>query len=494
MIKDNQKLLNQIHVVIDILIIIIAFTLAYYLRFNEHSPLNSISYLEISGYFYPFRIYSRSLLLLIPGYILIYFKCNMYGPKRSRGRSVAVDSTIYSNLIGIVYFTFLMVIFKQSDSSFSSSSLVGFMDYFKVFGDTSRWFLFIFFLLNVTLDIVFRFSLVTMLRHFRKKGYNLKHVLVVGYSRAAERYIKRLKYNPEWGYQIHGILDDTMPRNHEYLGIPIIGTLDELPNLLSKNTLDEIAITISISEYAKLASIVNLCEKSGVHTKFIPDYNNIISSRPYTEDLFGLPVINIRNVPLSNVFNKTIKRCIDIFGAVVALLIFSIPMIVVSIIIKTTSNGPLIFKQTRVGLHNKEFSMYKFRSMAQQAPDKEKVAWTTINDPRVTPIGKFIRKTSIDELPQLFNVLKGDMSLIGPRPERPFFVEKFKEEIPRYMIKHQVRPGLTGWAQVNGYRGDTSIKLRIEHDLYYIENWTLGFDFKILFLTIFKGFINKNAY
>ena len=169
-------------------------------------------------------------------------------------------------------------------------------------------------------------------------------------------------------------------------------------------------------------------------------------------------------------------------------------MLVTAILIKATSPGPVIFCQERVGLHNKPFKMYKFRSMAVQSAAKEKSQWTTPGDPRVTPIGRFIRKTSIDELPQLFNVLKGDMSLVGPRPERPFFVEKFKEEIPRYMIKHQVRPGMTGWAQVNGYRGDTSITKRIEHDLYYIENWTLGFDFKIMFLTVFKGFINKNAY
>ena len=208
----------------------------------------------------------------------------------------------------------------------------------------------------------------------------------------------------------------------------------------------------------------------------------------------GLPVINIRNVPLSNWINKAIKRACDIIGSLLCIIIFAIPMIITAIIIKSTSKGPLIFKQTRIGLHNREFKMYKFRSMEVQPPDKEKNAWTTMNDPRVTPIGKFIRKTSIDELPQLFNVLKGDMSLVGPRPERPFFVEKFKEEIPRYMVKHQVRPGMTGWAQVSGYRGDTSIIKRIEHDLFYIENWTLGFDIKILFLTIFKGFINKNAY
>ena len=192
--------------------------------------------------------------------------------------------------------------------------------------------------------------------------------------------------------------------------------------------------------------------------------------------------------------NTAIAIALLIFAVVVGLVLFAPIMLVTAGLIKLTSPGPLIYKQERVGLHNRPFNMYKFRSMEVQEPDKEKGKWTTPHDPRVTPVGRFIRKTSIDEMPQLFNVLLGDMSLVGPRPERPFFVEKFKEEIPRYMIKHQVRPGMTGWAQVNGYRGDTSIVKRIEHDLYYIENWTLGFDFKILFLTFFKGFINKNAY
>ena len=185
---------------------------------------------------------------------------------------------------------------------------------------------------------------------------------------------------------------------------------------------------------------------------------------------------------------------VDVFGAIVAIILFSPLMLIAVIGIKLTSRGPLIYKQERVGLHNRPFQMYKFRTMEVQKEEEEKKGWTTKNDPRVTPIGRILRKTSIDEMPQFFNVLKGDMSLIGPRPERPLWVEKFKEEIPRYMIKHQVRPGLTGWAQVNGYRGDTSIRKRIEYDLYYIENWTMGFDMKILFLTFFKGFVNKNAY
>jgi len=228
-----------------------------------------------------------------------------------------------------------------------------------------------------------------------------------------------------------------------------------------------------------------MCEKSGVHTKFIPDYNNVIPTKPYTEDIQGLPVINIRRVPLHDPLNRFMKRGVDIFGATVALILFSPVMIGTMIAIKVSSPGPLIFKQERVGLKNKPFMMYKFRSMVVQTEEEEKKGWTTKNDPRVTRVGKFIRKTSIDELPQLFNVFKGDMSLIGPRPERTQFVEQFKEEI---------RPGLTGWAQVNGYRGDTSIRKRIDCDLYYVENWTLGLDFKILIMTFFKGFVNKNAY
>ena len=267
-----------------------------------------------------------------------------------------------------------------------------------------------------------------------------------------------------------------------------------LEYILPQNSLDEIAITLGLEEYFKLEKIVADCEKSGVHTKFIPDYGNIIPTKPYTEDLLGLPVINIRSVPLTNMFNKMVKRCMDIVGSVLCIVIFSPVMLLTAVLVKATSKGPLIFRQERVGMHNKPFWMYKFRTMQVQTKTEEQKGWTKRDDPRVTSVGKVLRKISLDEFPQLFNVLKGDMSLVGPRPERPQYVEKFREEIPRYMIKHQVRPGMTGWAQVNGYRGDTSIRKRIEHDLYYIENWTLGLDIKILFLTVFKGFINKNAY
>ena len=351
-----------------------------------------------------------------------------------------------------------------------------------------------FFMINIILEEIERLMIRAFLRSIRKNGYNQKHILLVGYSKAAEQYIDRIKQNPQWGYNIRGILDDNIARGTMYKGVKVIGSVGNLSYILPENKLDEIAITLGLEEYYKLEKIVAECEKSGVHTKFIPDYGNIIPTRPYTEDLLGLPVINIRYVPLSNTFNALIKRLTDIIGSIICIIIFSPIMLTSAVLVKMTSKGPLIFKQERVGLHNKPFQMYKFRTMYVQTEEEEKKGWTQKNDPRVTSVGRFLRKTSLDEFPQLFNVLKGDMSLVGPRPERPQYVEKFREEIPRYMIKHQVRPGMTGWAQVNGYRGDTSIRKRIEHDLYYIENWTLGLDIKILFLTVFKGFINKNAY
>ena len=391
-----------------------------------------------------------------------------------QGRRLVLANIIKANVLGL-----LLVVF--------SLYMIGEPDF-------SRLTVYIFCVVNIFMEWGVRLLIFSVIKDMRKRGLNQKQILLVGYSRAAEEYIDRIRQNPQWGYIVRGILDDNVAAGTVYNGVKVIGRIANLTVILPANRLDEIAITLGLSEYYRLEEIVAMCEKSGVHTKFIPDYNKIIPTKPYTEDILGLPVINIRYVPLSNTFNAMVKRVMDIIGSIMAIIVSSPVMLLMCILIKLTSPGPLIYKQERVGLHNKTFRMYKFRSMEIQPEAEERKAWTVKNDPRVTGIGKFMRRTSIDELPQLFNILKGDMSLVGPRPERPFFVEKFREEIPRYMVKHQVRPGLTGWAQVNGYRGDTSIRKRIDCDLYYIENWSIGFDIKILFLTIFKGFINKNAY
>ena len=473
MIKDNQKTFNRLYIVLDAMLIVGAYFLAYPLRFRVLTAFKPFA-LQEGERFLAFTIYARKIIFLLPGYLVIYGLSGLYKPRRGHSRIRVIGNLIEANLLGIFYFAFLIFIQKEND--------------------ISRWFYLIFGALNLIFGLALRYVISKVLRTIRRRGKNLKHVLLVGYSRATEGYIDRIKQNPEWGYWIHGILDDNAVLDTDYKGIKVVGSILDLGQIIEENDYDEIVITLGLSEYEKLEDIVNVCEKTGVHTKFVPDYNNMVSTVPYIEDLYGLPVINIRNVPLTNTINLFIKRMMDIVLGFIALVLGLIPMLIIAIIIKCTSKGPVIFSQVRVGKHGREFKMFKFRSMYLEDPEKEKDEWTTKGDKRVTPIGKFIRKTSLDELPQLFNVLGGSMSLVGPRPERPQFVEKFREEVPRYMVKHQVRPGMTGWAQIKGYRGDTSIKKRIEYDLYYIENWSVGLDIKILFLTIFKGFINKNAY
>ena len=466
MIKDNQKHFNRLHVLLDALVILFSYVLAWAIQFRLIVP-------EERGRL-PVQTYMSALIFVIPGFLLLYYALNLYTPKRVQGRRLEAGNIFVANILGLLGFVFALYLIKENNFS--------------------RSMIFMFIGINIILTVIERNVIRMALKNIRSRGMNLKHMILVGYSKAAEAFIDRVKDNPEWGYQINGILDDNYGEGTDYRGIHVIGTLQDLNEILETNKQDEIAVTLGLDEYYKLHNVVSACEKSGVHTKFIPDYGNIIPTRPYTEDLLGLPVVNIRHVPLTDNFNRMIKRLMDIVGSLVCIVVFSPAMLFTAAGVKLTSKGPLIFRQTRVGLHNKSFKMYKFRSMMVQSESGEKKGWTTKNDPRVTPFGRFIRRTSLDELPQLFNVLKGDMSLIGPRPERPQYVEKFREEIPRYMVKHQVRPGMTGWAQVNGYRGDTSIRKRIEYDLYYIENWTLGLDLKILVLTVFKGFINKNAY
>ena len=467
MIKDNQKYFNRLHVLLDALAVAGSYLLAWYLKMAGPFAEEGVGTL-------PMNIYFSALYFLVPGYIILYYWYKLYTPKRSQTLEREIIDIFKANLTGVAGFMICLTAFKITDFS---RGLIG-----------------IFFVLNMTFTLTFRIVLRKVLRYFRKKGYNLKYILLVGYSRAAEEYINRINANPQWGYVVRGILDNHVPTGTMYRGVKVLGSIENLEVILPLSQLDEIAVTLSLADYDILEEIVSLCEKSGVHTKFIPDYNSLIPNKPYTEDLIGLPVINIRYVPLTNTLNAAVKRLMDIVGSALGLVILSPLLFILAILVRISSKGPVIFKQERVGLHNKPFQMYKFRSMEVQTEDREKEGWTVKNDPRVTRIGKVMRKTSMDELPQLWNILKGDMSIVGPRPERPQFVERFREEIPRYMIKHQVRPGLTGWAQVNGYRGDTSIRRRIECDLYYIENWSMAFDIKIIFMTLFKRLVNENAY
>ena len=462
MIKDNQRFLNNLHVLLDVLIICASYALAWLLTIV--APIFPAGHGVL-----PPQVYFAALIPIVPAYLLLYWAFHLYEPKRTHSKRAELWHICQACAVGLMLLTSILFAFRRSG----------------YFGNFSTRMLVAFSIIDITLTTIERFGIRYILSRLRRKGFNQKHVMLVGFSDASDQFIDACRRNPDWGYHIYGIVDDIAEVGEGYKGVRVVGRISELEHILAQNTIDEIAITLPLAAYAKLDGIVHVCEKSGVHTKFIPDYNNIIHSKPVTEDMDGLPVINIRNVPLTDPVKATAKRAVDICGALVGIVLFSPVMLVVATLIKLTSPGPIIFKQERVGLHNKPFMMYKFRSMVQQTEADEKKGWTVPGDPRVTRVGRFIRKTSIDEFPQFFNVLAGQMSLIGPRPERTQFVEMFKEEIPRYMIKHQVRPGMTGWAQVNGLRGDTSIYERVKYDIWYIENWTMSLDVKILFLTIF---------
>ncbi len=424
-----------------------AYFFSWYLRFKSGLFVQDAGVL-------PAKTYFSALFLIIPGYLLLYSIFQLYMPRRVKSYRKELMDIIRANGIGFMIFILVLYFIKQEHFS--------------------RQMLCIFFFINISLEFASRYLIRTILWKMRKQGLNQKHILMIGESQMAEQYMDRLRENPKWGYQVFAHLKDE----------------EKLERILEGNELDEVVIALRAEDYGKLERIVDVCEKAGVHTKMIPDFGNVISTRPYIEDVQGIPVIHVRRVPLNIMRNRAAKRAVDLIGATVAIILFSPVMLLTVLVVALTEEGSVIYRQERVGLHNQVFYMYKFRSMIMQDEEKEKAEWSTRNDPRITPVGKLIRRTSIDELPQLFNVLKGEMSLVGPRPERPQFVQKFRDEIPRYMVKHQVRPGMTGWAQINGYRGDTSIEKRIEYDLYYIENWTMVFDMKILILTIFKGFFD----
>ena len=463
--NDKRSAVGLIYLLFDLLVLAATYWLTYWFKLVL---LDQQNYIEI------FELYIKSMTFVFPVFLISYMLVTLYSNMRTQSKGALLFLITEGNIMGTLFLTLLL--------------------FFVKIANFSRLFLVYFAILDTVFMFIERVIVGKFIDRSYAKGRHQSQVVIVGYSETAKAYLDRVLANPQWGYHIVGILDDEKKVGHAYKGVAVIGSTEGLSALLAKNETDEIVICLKLTEHSKLKTVVNTCEKSGVHTKFIPDYMNVLPTQPYTEDMQGLPVINIRYVPLMSFGNAFIKRTMDIVGSLFAIILFSPVMLIVAILVKTTSKGGVIFKQERVGKHNRPFKMYKFRSMVVQTDESEKDKWTTKNDARVTKVGAFIRKTSIDELPQFFNVLKGDMSLIGPRPERPFFVEKFKEEIPRYMVKHQVRPGITGWAQVNGWRGDTSISERIACDLYYIEHWSLKLDIKILFLTFFKGFVNKNAY
>ena len=467
MIRENQKLLNSIMVLLDVVTIILSLTISWWLRFKTtiFGPIGG--HLPIENYIF------FLLFAVIPVYLILYFSFGLYRPRRTY-KTIFSEATqiIKVNIVAFVVLVAILFILNQPDFS--------------------RIMLFLLAIIASIFGIIERFVIRNFLKKIRINNKNLKHILIVGDNDLAYTFARRIRSNPYLGFDISGFLGRSDHVGMEIEGSKIIGSFKDLDNVLENNSFDRVVLAIPLKYYYKINELVESCERVGIKAEIIPDYIRYFPAQPSVDMIEDIPIINIRYVPLDDPFNRTLKYISDYVISIIAIIITSPIMIVTAIAIKLTSPGPIIFKQERIGFHGKPFKMYKFRSMRVQAIDDEASKWTTKDDPRKTKVGNFIRKTSIDELPQFFNVLKGDMSVVGPRPERPYFVGKFRKEIPKYMVKHQVRPGITGWAQIHGCRGDTSINKRIEYDIEYVENWHMGLDLGIMIKTVVKK--NPNAY
>ena len=456
MIKENQRTLNSINVLLDALILLVAMPMAFYIRF--HFLHNGVITVPLSSYM-------LLLLFLIPSHLVTFATMGLYESLRKRTLSWELTRIFWGCVINFILAQTGLFLYKKIH--FSRATLI------------------LFFILSFLAMCIKRGCLRAILRHFRQQGFNQKHVLLVGDSHMAVQYVQVVRQQKEYGYLIDGYLaeHDSIP------GLTYFGGVKALEKILERKHPDEVVVALPAEEFSYTREVIEACEKNGTKLSLIPFYAEYIPSNPQFDNIEGIPLMNIRHIPLDNWIHAAAKRIFDIVGSLVLIVCTSPIMLVAAIGVRLSSPGPVIFQQERVGRNKKPFKMYKFRSMRVNAA--QDTGWSRDTDPRKTKFGAILRKFSIDELPQLFNVLKGDMSLVGPRPEVPHYVQQFKEEIPLYMVKHQVRPGITGWAQVNGLRGDTSIEDRIRHDIYYIENWNFFFDLKILFMTLVKGIVNQ---
>ena len=468
MLKKHGQLFLASVIILDSIAIIFSWLAAFYIHFQTSlgpSPRYIIP--EINTYLYA----------LIPVWVVFLFSirlCALYQPLR--GKPFTIE--IYK----IIKVTFLSVIILSASTFFYRE------------GSFSRFVAAYFFIVVTFLMIFSHFLVRVILAEVRKRGFNLRHVLIVGSGELGQSLAERINQHPEFGLKIVGFLSSHPEKiGIEINGIKIIGLYNQIPKIIQLFGVDQLYIALPLHAQDRLEKVLNSLNEETVDVKVVPDLLRFINLQTGVDELDGLPIINLAESPLYG-WNVILKRISDIIFSVILIVILSPLFIILAIIIKLESTGPIIFWQERMGLDGKLFEMLKFRSMKVDAEQITGPVWASKVDNRRTRLGTFLRKTSIDELPQLFNVLIGDMSLVGPRPERPVFVKEFKKSIPKYMLRLKMKAGLTGWAQVSGWRGNTSLDKRIEFDLYYIKNWSLLFDFKIILMTVWKGFVNPNAY
>lgn len=453
--------------VFDLGFISLAWFLAYLLRF-ESGFIDVTKEIPSWSQHLPLLV----IILLVCG--VVFNITGLYRTKRLSSLSTEIFDLIRAMTVSVLIFVFLTYFFKEY--RYSRLTIVYFWS------------------LSILFISVSRFFARRFLKSLRKGGFNLRYVLILGEEDLGQKLVQSFHAHPELGLKAIGFLSISKEKVGQIIeGVKVLGTCEDLHQVLKQGGIDQVFIALPFHLHGKIKDILVSLKNELVNIKVVSDLYDFVLLRGGVEELDGLPIINIQDTPLLG-WGKIAKRTMDIVLSSVGLFVLSLPMGIISLLIKWTSPGPVFFKQERMGFDGEIFQMLKFRSMVVDAERETGSVWAKPDDPRRTPIGKVLRKTSLDELPQLFNVLRGEMSLVGPRPERPELIEKFKYIIPNYMLRHKIKAGVTGWAQVNGWRGNTSLEKRIEHDLYYIENWSISFDLRILLMTFWKGLISKHAY
>jgi len=473
MLKRHNRLLVALHVVSDLVAASLAFILAYLVRFES-------GLFPVSDGQPPLMRYvalAPVIALLVP----VAFRLQgLYRLRRSRTR---VDD-FFGVLVGSLVAGLFGVMGTLYVNNYHLSDALKAQGFLEV--SRGVWILFLFF--TVALTYASRETARQLLRRRWRAGLGLRRVLVVGSGDLGRMVADRILEHGELGFKLVGFVDDRVLEGDTigYRGLPVLGSVGQIAEVAEQEEVDEVYVALPLDEHVKMLNVVEFASRECIDVHVVPDLLQFIALRARLEDLDGLPIIRVNDVPLRGM-NSVVKRAVDMALSAGVVLVGAVPALIIAALIKRSSPGPVFYTQVRMGLDGQAFTVYKFRSMPVDAEDVTGPIWARDDDPRATAIGRWLRRYDVDELPQFWNVLRGDMSIVGPRPERPFFVEQFKHRIPQYMLRHKVKAGITGWAQVNGWRGNTSLEKRIEFDLYYIENWSLSLDFKIMWLTLVRG-------
>jgi Undecaprenyl-phosphate glucose phosphotransferase len=466
--RGFKNLFSLLLLASDVFMLALAFALAHRVRVRINWPYEAV---EIQR----FRDYLPVMAVFIVSTVLVYFLMRLYHLVRATSR---VDE-FYSIMAGTTVGTLLAVAVASltlKNTVFAVNLSRGMIAYAWIFG--------------ALLVITGRWILHQMRGIIQSRGFVQDRVIIIGAGDAARLVIQKIQGSPFLGYRLLGVVaDEPAPAVG---GLAVLGCTEDLPRLIDELAVDEVIIAIPEASDDDMLRLISLAHRDRISLKVFPNLFEIMAAGVTIDDLGGLPLLSIRDVALRG-WKLTFKRSMDLAGSLVGMILLSPLLLLVAILIKLDSPGPVFYVQERMGLDARSFLMFKFRSMRQDA-EVNGPGWTVKDDPRRTRIGAVIRRYSIDELPNLINVLLGDMSLVGPRPEQPTFVQQFRTMVPRYMDRHHEKAGLTGWAQVNGLRGDTSIYERTKYDLWYIENWSVWLDIKILIRTLFRFLFDRNAY